>query len=400
MKAVKRIFLVIGVIALLFLAYSFGVLIGSGAIKVKPGEVQIVNLEVGKPEKLDFSQFWQIWDLVKTKHVNQVDEKKLYYGAIEGMVAAVGDPYTVYLTPEESKKFFEDMQGNFQGIGAEIGKKKDKLIIVAPLEGSPAEKAGLLPDDVILEINGEPTDKLSVEEAVSKIRGKAGTQVKLTILRGTENKTREFTITRAEISIKSVTWKYLANNSIIQINISRFADDTVQLINEAFNKAKSKGIKKVILDLRNNPGGFLDAGVSVASFFLPKDTVVVLEQDKDGNRKAIKSDQEPKMLDFQVVILINKGSASASEIVAGALSEQKGIKLIGEKSFGKGSVQEVQQFGDGSSLRITVAKWLTPKGKSISDQGLTPDIPIERTQADIENNEDPQLDRAIQELSK
>jgi len=397
MKAVKKIFLTLGILALLFAAYAFGVLIGAGTIKFEKG-VQVVNLDIGKPEKLDFSQFWQIWNTVKDKHVDPVDEKKLFYGAIQGMVAAVGDPYTVYLPPEESKKFFEDIKGTFEGIGAEIGKRKEKLIIVAPLEGSPAEKAGLLPEDVILEINGESTESMSVEEAVSKIRGQAGTQVKLTILRGTDGQSKVYAITRAKIEVKSVTWKYLENDSIIHIKISRFSDDTVTLLSDAANEAMSRGVKRVILDLRNNPGGFLDAGVSVASFFIPKDTVVVLEQDREGNRNALKSDREPKLGDAKIVILINKGSASASEIVAGALSEQKGIKMIGEKSFGKGSVQEVEELGDGSSLRITVAKWLTPKGKSISDEGLQPDVEIPRTQEDIESGKDPQLDRAVEEL--
>jgi len=313
------------------------------------------------------------------------------------MVNSLGDPYTVFMTPEEKKIFDEDLSGTFSGIGAEIGIKKNQLQILAPLAGSPAEKAGLKPGDPILKINDESTLNMGIMEAVHKIRGKEGTEVKLTIIKNGKDKV--ITIKREKIDVKSV--KYSMKGDILYINISRFDEDTVSLVKEAENFGIEKGARGVILDLRNNPGGYLDSAVDISSEFVAKG-IVVMEKDEKRNKKEVfKASGLGKMTDkgkYPMIVLVNEGSASASEIVAGAIRDNSRGQLLGEKTFGKGSVQELVSLPNGSELKVTVAHWYTPNGVNISKEGLKPDIAVKLTDKDFDNSKDPQLNEALKLL--
>ncbi len=343
---------------------------------------------------VDFSLFWNVWDLLKKNYVDRenISDKKLFYGALHGMVSAVGDPYTVFMDPKISKDFKDDLAGTFEGIGAEIGTKSDTLTIIAPLPDMPAEKAGLKSGDKILAIDGESTQDMTVDFAVSKIRGPKGTQVALTVFRDGFDAPKEFVLTRSTILVKSVR-KELLSDGIYSIRITSFNDDTRELFDAAVSEAIAKQPKGIILDLRNNPGGYLDTAIEVASEWI-EDGPVVIEQFGPENKNDYLARGRARLKDLKTAVLINRGSASASEIVAGALQDSgKGV-IIGEKSFGKGSVQELENLPDGSSLKVTVAKWLTPKGISISDHGITPDFGVLLSNEDYDKNIDPQSDTA------
>lgn len=355
---------------------------------------QITNKE-GASKNVDFSLFWKVWDQILQKYDGKADTQKMLFGAIKGMVSSLDDPYTVFMDPEESKDFLQELGGSVSGIGAEVGIKNNLLTVIAPISNSPAEKAGLRAGDIILKIDDQDTLNMSLDEAVMKIRGAAGTKVKLLTRRDKEEKTYE--ITREQVDIDSVKTN-LRNDGIAVIEISRFEEDTADKLKESANELISKNVKGVILDLRNNPGGFLDSSISVSSEFI-KDGVVVTEKKNDGSEeKSFKASGQGKIVDkkIPVTILINRGSASASEIVAGAIRDSGRGILIGEKTFGKGSVQEVLNIGQDSSLRVTVAHWFTPSGKSINKEGLKPDIEVKMTDEDFNLNKDPQLDKAIE----
>ncbi|RJO59953.1 S41 family peptidase [candidate division WS5 bacterium] len=348
-------------------------------------------------KSVDFGLFWKAWDTVSDKYDGSLDPQKMLYGAISGMVESTGDPYTVFLDPEEAKTFEEDLAGTFSGIGAEIGIKKDRLTVIAPLPDSPAEKAGLRAGDLINKINDEDTLGMNVDEAVRKIRGEAGTEVKLTIERNKEEK--EYKIKREKIDVKSV--KYSIENSVLIIKVSRFDENTISLIQEAESEGISKGVKGVILDLRNNPGGLLDSAIDVSSEFVDKGVVVTEKEEKKNRSHSYKASGKGKMTDLEkypLVVLVNEGSASASEIVAGAIRDNGRGQLLGEKTFGKGSVQEIIKLPGGSELKITVAHWYTPKGVNLSKEGLKPDIEVKLTDEDFNNDRDPQLTEAMKLL--
>jgi len=357
--------------------------------------------EKNKPEKVDFSIFWDAWREIDKKYVDEekLDPQKMVYGAIKGMVQALGDPYSSFMDPEETKEFDINIEGSFEGIGAELGMKDDVLTVIAPIEGMPAEKAGLRAGDKILKINGEMTTDMAIDEAVKKIRGPKGTVVTLTIVRNGDSKTQEIKITRAKIELRSVYYEKKEGN-IAYIRISQFTEDTAKEFNKETTKAIADGCQGIVLDVRNNPGGFLSVAVEIASKFIPKGEIVVWEQGRDGSRNAFKAIGGDSLSEMPVVVLINEGSASASEILAGALRDVKHVKLIGEKSFGKGSVQQLENLKDNSSLRITIAKWLTPSGQSIHEVGLAPDIEIKLTEQDIKNKKDTQLEGALIELKR
>jgi carboxyl-terminal processing protease len=395
-KYTRNILIFLVSIAMLAGAYALGVFVGTGALSISKAGIKIVNVNLGKPQNVDFSVFWEAWNKIKEKYVGKIDEQAMFYGAAQGMVEALNDPYSSFMPPKDTKKFNEELSGKLEGIGAEVS-KKDNQIILTPLEGSPAQKAGVLAGDVLIKINAEDAQGLSVEEAVQRIRGPAGTEVKLTLLRDDNPHAIEITITRNVIEIPSVSWKMLEKN-IAHLKISRFGDDTETALAKAIGEIISKGAKGVILDLRNNPGGLLDAGINVANMFLEQGKVIVSEVDKAGNKTVFKAEKVPKLADLPLVVLVNKGSASASEIVAGALKDNGRARLVGETTFGKGSVQEISRFKDDSSLRITVAKWLTPGGKSIDNEGLTPDVLIKMTEEDIKSGKDPQLERCLDEF--
>lgn len=363
------------------------------------GKTQVI-CKVCPPEKVDFSLMWQVWDELQQKFVSpeKLDPQKMVYGAVAGMVKALGDPHTVFFNPEDTKKFKEDVSGRFEGIGAEIGEKKGQIQVVAPLEGTPAEKAGLRPGDIIVKVNDTMTSDLTVDEVVSLIRGAHGTEVTLTIFRSDWKTPKEIKITRAVIEVPSLKLEFKgSNDEIAYLKISQFSQNLESDFTVAAIKILNSQAKKIIVDLRNNPGGYLEVSQEVAGWFLQKNQIVVTEDFGDKAEQIIyRSEGSSKLLNYPIVVLINKGSASASEILAAALRDNRGAKLIGETSFGKGSVQQLEDLQGGSTVKITVAKWLTPKGNLIDGVGLEPDVKVERTDKDYEEGKDPQLDKAIE----
>lgn len=359
------------------------------------------NKEKNADNSLDFSLFWKAWDLVKSKYIDadKLDANTLFYGAIKGMLQATGDPYTTFFTAEENKKFNEDMSGNFEGIGAELGVKNEILTVIAPLQGTPAEKAGLRSGDKIVKINGKMAADMTIEEAVDNIRGPKGTSVVLTIFRNGDQDTQDITVTREVINIKSVTLE-LKENNIAYINITRFGDDTSNLFSNIIKTVKNSNTNGIILDLRNNPGGYLETSIDVASKLLPKDKIVVIEENGDKSQEKMYTHGGDVASEIETVVLINEGSASASEILAGALRDNRSnVTLIGEKSFGKGSVQEFVELPQGTAAKITVARWLTPNGVQINEQGIKPDQEVKMTAEDYKEDRDPQLAAALEILN-
>lgn len=354
-------------------------------------------------EDVDFEPFWEVWEKVQTKFVRRpADENQMVSGAIAGMVASLGDPYSVYFTPEIAKQFQEDLDGTFSGIGAEVGMKNNRIVVVAPLPESPAEAAGLRPGDFVAQINATSTEAMSVEEAVKQIRGPEGTAVKLTVVREGKSQPLTITIIRKKIELKSVTQQILPGN-IMLLTISSFNDQTIPQLDQAIQVAQFKKVKGIIVDLRNNPGGFFDSSILVASEWLEPGSVVVAERGKgDGARKEFSATGTHRLLGIPTAVLVNGGSASASEIVAGALQDHGKAKLIGEKTFGKGSVQEYEELPDGSALKLTIALWYTPKDRSINESGIQPDIVVapkkEGEAAQLESyvaRRDPMKDAAV-----
>ena len=401
----KRQIILIPVIVILGVVLFFGgFFIGKNSqLQQSVSDRIFFNRELGKPEPIDFSLFWQALRMLEEKYVNseKLDYKEMLYGAIEGMTNSLGDDYTIFMKPEKAKSFMESVSGteSFEGVGMEIGIKNKILTVISPLEGTPAYQAGIKAGDKILEIDNQSTEGLLVEEAVNLIRGKKGTQVTLLINRKDFKEPKEFKLTRDVIQVPVIKWE-IRNNDIAHIKFYQFAGNLPSKFENIVSEILKSNAKKIILDVRNNPGGYLEVAVDIASWFLPKNSVVLKEEFKNGELEEYKSKGYNALQDFPVVVLINKGSASASEILAGALRDIKGIKLIGEKTFGKGSVQEMERLKDGSSLKITVAKWLTPSGVSITDDGLNPDIEIEISDEDYDNDKDPQLDKAIELLNK
>ncbi|MDD3777897.1 MAG: S41 family peptidase [Patescibacteria group bacterium] len=345
-------------------------------------------------DSFDFNLYFEVWNSLKSEHVdkNKIKDRDLFYGSLEGMAAATGDPYTVFMDPEETTEFYEDLSGTFEGIGAEIGMRNEIITVVAPLDGMPAQKAGLRAGDKIYAINGESILGLSVNEAVKKIRGEKGTEVTLTIIRG-DDKPSDITIVRDKIVVNSVKTE-MKENGVYYLQITNFNDDTQILFDKAVSDILLKDPRGIVLDLRNNPGGYLDTSIYIASDWI-KDGPIVAEQFGENKRTEHFSRGQARLSGLKTAILINEGSASASEIVAGALRDYKKATIIGKQSFGKGSVQNLGDLSDGSSLKITVAKWLTPEGDYIHDKGIAPQIEVDITEEDILNNRDPQLDRAI-----
>lgn len=379
--------------------FYLGVMVGTTQYPAIKRVESILNQETLKPEEVDFALFWDVWNRLEDEFVDRdkIDREKLVYGAISGMVKAVGDPYTTFFPPVESRRFQEDVNGSFSGIGAEIGIRKEILTIITPLKGSPAERAGLLAADKVLKINATSTAELSLEEAVGFIRGPQGTEVTLTISRNGADTIKEIKITRDTIVVPVIETKKIGND-IFYIHLLNFNETSSLEFRKALQEMLLSGRRKLVLDLRNNPGGYLHRAVDIASWFLPAGEVVALERHSDGSEFAYRSSGHKFLETTPVVVLVNEGSASASEILAGALRDIRGIMIVGKKTFGKGSVQEYSALPDDTSIKITVAKWLTPKGTSINDTGIEPDVAVERTPEDVENNRDPQLDKAVEML--
>lgn len=350
---------------------------------------------------------WDALQIAKDKyvHINDVKDEDFLYGAVEGVISALGDPYSTFFRPEDAKKFNEDVQGNFGGIGAEIGKRDGALIIVAPLKGNPAEAAGLKAGDKIIKVDDTFTDDLSVEEAVKLIRGTIGTKVKLQIFREGWDKTREFEVTRANIILPTLDWEMLQAPGEKEANVAYFAlhsfnANASQAFNDAVFQALFKGTKGIILDVRNNSGGYLDVSIDIAGHFLGRGETVVMEKFRSGKKEKLIARGNGALKNLPIVVLVNEGSASASEILAGALRDQKGAKLVGVKTFGKGSVQELETMRDGSTLKISVAEWITPAGHSIDKKGLSPDVEIKQPESkEKEEQEDVQKTKALEQIA-
>jgi len=361
----------------------------------------IDNIEGGKIKNADFGTVWQTLDLLKKHHLkaDKIDNQELVYGAAAGIAASLKDPYTVFLKPEDSKRFTDDIRGKFGGIGAEIGIRGEFISIIAPLEGSPAEKAGIMAGDKILAVNASTTINMTLNDAVKKIRGPRGSKVTLTILRNGDEKTRDITITRGIIKIPTIKWE-MKEGKIAHVQFFNFNEIAPKVFPKAFNEALRAGAKGFILDLRNNPGGFLEVAVSLTGVFVENGKTVVIEEFSSGKRNTFTANGQAALKDFPLVILINKGSASASEIMAGAIRDNNGTTIIGENSFGKGTVQELKKLSDGSTLKITIARWLSPNGSVIEKNGIKPDVEVKITEEDAENKKDTQLEKALEILQK
>ncbi|MFM2424013.1 MAG: carboxy-terminal-processing protease, carboxyl-terminal processing protease, partial [Candidatus Parcubacteria bacterium] len=352
-------------------------------------------------QNANLQEFWRVWELLDEKFAtasgtDPLSPEQKVQGAIDGLVAAYGDPYTTYFPPKEADAFNEDISGNFSGVGMEVGMRNNILTIISPLSGTPAEKAGLLAGDAILKINGTSTERMGVDEAVRLIRGEEGTVVVLSIYREGDREPREISVTRAKIEIPTV--KTEIRDGVYVLTLYSFNALAEKKFEDALRDYSRSNATKLVVDLRGNPGGYLQSAVSIASYFMPAGKVVLRENFGDERAEEIYRSYGRTIKDFspkEIVVLIDGGSASASEILAGALQEQGYATLLGQPSFGKGSVQELVPLPGGSSLKVTIARWLTPNGTSISNGGLTPDIVVPRTVEDREANRDPQLEAAI-----
>ncbi|OGE79820.1 MAG: hypothetical protein A2660_03235 [Candidatus Doudnabacteria bacterium RIFCSPHIGHO2_01_FULL_45_18] len=388
------------IIAILFVAtFGLGFVTGEGRIKIaKNGKIEITRGDIPNTSA-DYSLLWNALDALNAKYVDRpLDQQKLLYGAVSGLVSATGDPYTVFFNPEEAKKFTEQLRGSFEGIGMEVGKKDNQIVVVAPLDDTPADRAGILAGDIVLAIDNASTEGMSIDQAVSKIRGPSGTIVKLKILHKGQTQSQDISIRRAKILVKSVKFetKQIDNKKIVVVKINEFGDDTKGFLDQTIDKIVTGNYSGVILDLRNNPGGYLETAVSTISNWIEAEQVAVKEIGYNSATKDYMTSGVARLSGFKTVILVNGGSASASEIVAGALQDYGVATLVGEKTFGKGSVQELSELTGDSEIKITVAKWFTPKGRGINNIGLDPDIKVELTLEDLQVERDPQMDKALE----
>jgi carboxyl-terminal processing protease len=380
-----------GTLFFVLIIFGAGLAVGRGNLHLFGSKSIPVNTSLSN--QLDYSSVNQVYKILKNDFDGSLDQKKLVDGLKTGLVNAAGDPYTEYFSPKDAKAFNDELTGSITGIGAELGTNdQNNIVIVSPLSGYPAEKAGLKPKDIIAAINGATTQGMSVDAAVSKIRGNSGTQVTLTVVRGAA-KPFDVTITREKITVPSV--KYEEDGDIGYLKVSQFTGDTVSLAQKAAQEFKSKNVKGVVLDLRGDPGGYLDAAVGVSSLWLNNGQTVVQERRGTTIVGTESANGNNLLKGLPTVVLIDGGSASASEITAGALHDNAAATLVGAKSFGKGSVQQVENLKDGSELKVTIARWYTPKGKNIDKQGITPDIAVGLSDQDVAAGQDPQKDKAF-----
>lgn len=399
---------VIGIL-LILLGGVVGFQVGTGknvpgvtqVLQAIPQSSRIINVKTPQDKSsVDFSQFWVVWQRLEGSYLDpqKLDAKKMVYGAIQGMVASLGDPYTLYLPPEDQKRNIESLQGSFDGVGIELGYKNQTLAVVAPLKDHPAAKAGIQSGDFILRIKDEQkgvdkdTTGITLPEAVDLIRGIKGTKVTLTILRE-GGKPEAINLIRDTIIVPSVELKFVdkGNKKVAEITLSQFGDRTDTEWNKAVDQivAQKKNIAGVVLDLRNNPGGYLQEAITIGSEFIANG-VIVTQQGKTESQ-SYPVNKQGRLIDIPIVVLINKGSASASEIVAGALRDRRGATLVGENSFGKGTVQDAQNdLPGGAGLHVTIARWLLPSGNWIHEKGLAPDIQV------TDNLDTKDIDEALQ----
>lgn len=362
----------------LFVGNSFGfkkeITNGNGMVDIK----KVVNL-YGKTrsDKVDFDQFWEVWDKVKERYVGQpVNDVDLFYGAISGMVGGLNDQHSVYFPPKEAEEFSNDLAGEFEGIGAEIGIKENQLMIIAPMPDSPAEKAGLKAGDKILAIDKEETAGMKLEMAVSKIRGPGGSKVTLTVTHNGFETAEDVEIVRDTINIPTIKWEIVDKTNVAYMRISYFNQDTWTDFDKAVRRMLEKNPDGLVLDLRSNPGGFLETSIDVASEWV-KQGSIVKEKTGDGKEQVHNTRGAHRLANLKTVVLVDEGTASGSEIVAGALQDYGLATIVGAKTFGKGSVQDFEVLSDGSALKITIAKWFTPKDRGIDKEGIQPDVVME-----------------------
>lgn len=389
------------ILALVIILFSSGYKLGQ-----KQSLKKITEPASSKNQPINnFDLFWDVWNQIENKYVdkNKIDNQKMYYGAIKGVVSSLDDPYSFFLTPEENKQSKDDLQGKFEGIGAQLGLKDNRIIIIAPLKKSPAETAGVKAGDFIIAVDDKKTDGWTLFQAVSKIRGPKGTKVKLTLERN--QKELEITIVRDTIIVPSVELDFEKNIAVLKIN--QFGESTNEEWDKAVNQIesqwKTKKIKGMILDLRDNPGGYLESSVYLASEFLKKGDLVVKQESTVNSSHNYFTQRDGRLQNIPLAVIINKGSASASEILAGALRDHKKATLVGEKSFGKGSVQEAIDLSSGAGLHLTVAKWILPNGDWINSKGIEPKIKVENKVEEgntLTKKDDKQLEKAFEILLK
>jgi carboxyl-terminal processing protease len=393
---------------LIIVAFSFGIYLGKS--NTRQTSQEIFNLgtttNINSSSTADMTPFWTTWKLLEQKFVythkdaKKITDQEKVWGAIQGLTSSYGDPYTVFMPPEESKNFENDISGNFEGVGMELAIKDKNIVVVAPLKDTPAYKAGVMKGDVIIAINGETTAGMSVDDAVKKIRGKAGTSVTLTFARNGTTKPVEITMMRGIIDVPTAETEI--KGDVFVIHLYNFYALSANKFRMALREFIDSGKTKLILDLRGNPGGYLESAVDMASWFLPLGKTVVREDFGPNIEEQVYRSKGYDIFNenLKMLILADSGSASASEILAGALQENNVAKIVGTKTFGKGSVQELIKITPETSLKVTIARWLTPNGVSISDGGLTPDYKVEITEADLKANKDPQMDKAIEILNQ
>lgn len=380
----RVLFLVVGYLIIFGLIFSSGFILGKNSALPLP---QFVTNSIGGAEgEADFTVFREAWQMLHDQYIGSLDDNKLVIGAIKGMVEAAGDPYTSYFSPDENQRFKDDISGEFDGIGVEITSADGVPTVVAPIADSPAEKAGIKAKDIIAEVDGTKTSEISLDETISKIRGEAGTTVTLKIVREDSADSIEIKVVRSKITVASVSYEVKTSNGkeIAYLKIRQFGDDTEKLVSEATDHFSQKNVDGIIVDLRNNPGGYLETSVGVASYFIDGG-VIVSEIEKSGEKKEFKTTNKATLKDKKLILLVNEGSASASEIVAGAVKDRDRGKIIGKKTFGKGSVQVLENLSDSSGIKITIAKWYTPNGSQIDGVGIEPDMAVlenEATEAD------------------
>ena len=394
-KLIKKTILFFFLIAFIFANFSLGVYYGKLTAPLPSPDV---------PAGVDFSVLWDTWRNLEKEYLGELDEQKMIYGAAAGLANSLGDPYTVFFNPKETKLFEDDIAGKFGGVGMEVGIKDGSLTVIAPLEGTPAKAAGLRPGDRILKVDGVSVEGMAIGEAVLLIRGEKGTKVTLTMSRkeGEEEIVKDFEIIRDEISIPCVKLDFISsedndNKDIAHIKLYQFSQNLDIEFNKIALEILNSPAKKIILDMRGNPGGLLGKVEDVSGYFLKRGDIVTIESRGGGKtEREYRASGNEMFLDYPVVVLMDKGSASGAEILAAALRDNLGVKLIGEKSFGKGSVQKPISLREGASLKVTIAHWMTPLRKQINKVGLEPDIKVAMTEQDYKEKKDPQLDKAIE----
>ncbi len=399
LKTVKKFRTTVLLLAFFLLGTGFGFFVIGGNSRINFGTDSKVVISRQLPEgkeDLAFSLFWQVWDRLQSRYLDksQINEKQMVYGAIKGMTAALGDPYTVFLPPDENKLAKEDLNGSFEGVGIQLGFEEQQLAVVAPLKGMPAIKQGVRAGDLILQVDGKSTEGLSLPEAVEWIRGPKGSSVSLTLYRPGETAPFDVSIVRDTIVVPTVEVAFI--DDVAHLQLSRFGDRTTEEWLKAVDEIVSRpNLKGIVLDLRNNPGGYLNGSIFIVSEFIAKGTIVIQEH-ASGKKEAFEVNRTGKLTGQKLVVLINKGSASASEIVAGTLKDYERAVIVGEKSFGKGTIQEAEDLGAGAGLHITTARWLLPNGQSLNKQGVEPNVEV---QDDLQTTDvDEQLDKAIELL--